>query len=506
MRALLVTGNLADKDVREAVSSVSDVLKERGIDIVVDTLDIDVAAFIGQRKLSSHLASRQQQDIMFDLIIVPGLITTSFDTVEKRFGIPVRLGPKHAYDLRYVLPVLADVELSTTTPACSLLADLMQREARGRVEKAELSASYAFMLKDIKIGGTSRPKVFAEVVDTNLLTDAELRSRILYFEQSGADIIDLGFSVDADISSVSSAVRVARRTTSLPISIDSMEPSLVVEGADAGCDLVLSIDGEVLDYVEGMGKGLNPRVAYVVVPDRHGGIVDEDSLYVNIERIRTLGASKLLADPVLEPFGGKRKFVTSVSACMRFHERHPDIPLFFGIGNVVELFDADSVGLNACLTAIGYELGAGVLFTPEYSPKARGSVAELRRACEMMMLSAIRSTSPKDLGLDLLILKEKRRRPQVKTEGCVDALKKEHWRCDPKGAYLIGISDDGYIVARREDDGMCIRGRTAKEVSDHILMSGGVSLLEHAMYLGRELERAELAIRLGRSFAQDDEF
>jgi len=39
-----------------------------------------------------------------------------------------------------------------------------------------------------------------------------------------------------------------------------------------------------------------------------------------------------------------------------------------------------------------------------------------------------------------------------------------------------------------------------------ILSQGGVSLLDHAAYLGRELYKAELAIRYGRSFEQDGEF
>jgi dihydropteroate synthase len=33
-----------------------------------------------------------------------------------------------------------------------------------------------------------------------------------------------------------------------------------------------------------------------------------------------------------------------------------------------------------------------------------------------------------------------------------------------------------------------------------------VSLLDHAAYLGKELYKAELAIRYGRSFEQDGEF
>jgi dihydropteroate synthase len=38
------------------------------------------------------------------------------------------------------------------------------------------------------------------------------------------------------------------------------------------------------------------------------------------------------------------------------------------------------------------------------------------------------------------------------------------------------------------------------------MKNGDVTLLDHAAYLGRELYKAELAIRYGRSFEQDGEF
>jgi dihydropteroate synthase len=43
-------------------------------------------------------------------------------------------------------------------------------------------------------------------------------------------------------------------------------------------------------------------------------------------------------------------------------------------------------------------------------------------------------------------------------------------------------------------------------VLNTIITHGEVSLLDHAGYLGRELYKAELAIRYGRSFEQDGEF
>jgi hypothetical protein len=85
------------------------------------------------------------------------------------------------------------------------------------------------------------------------------------------------------------------------------------------------------------------------------------------------------------------------------------VPLFFGAGNVVELLDADSIGAQALLAGMAQEVGAAIVFTAEHSDKTRGAIGEMRRATEMMVLTRCRPY-PKDLGIDLLVLKEKRRR------------------------------------------------------------------------------------------------
>jgi len=52
--------------------------------------------------------------------------------------------------------------------------------------------------------------------------------------------------------------------------------------------------------------------------------------------------------------------------------------------------------------------------------------------------------------------------------------------------------------------GKRIAGKSAKEVMDTILRLDMVSLLEHTSYLSKELTKAELALRLNRSYEQDE--
>jgi dihydropteroate synthase len=74
---------------------------------------------------------------------------------------------------------------------------------------------------------------------------------------------------------------------------------------------------------------------------------------------------------------------------------------------------------------------------------------------------------------------------------------------DPKGNFRNGIEGDRIVAVIH---GKAIQGKHWQDVLYTILSQGEVSLLDHAAYLGRELIKAELAIRFGRSFEQDGEF
>jgi len=50
-----------------------------------------------------------------------------------------------------------------------------------------------------------------------------------------------------------------------------------------------------------------------------------------------------------------------------------------------------------------------------------------------------------------------------------------------------------------------IRGKTAEEICDEIIERGLISDIEHAAYVGRELQKAEIALRTGRSYLQEKE-
>jgi dihydropteroate synthase-like protein len=193
--------------------------------------------------------------------------------------------------------------------------------------------------------------------------------------------------------------------------------------------------------------------------------------------------------------------------------------LLIGVANVVELFDADSVGLNALLARLASEVNVSILLVTEKSPKTRGSVAEASAAAKMMFLAKKRNSVPRDLGVDLLVLKEKAEMeaPFISNliGDCEVLLSKNQSAplvVDPCGVFRVMVDREaGKIVALHYQSSDAaksihvVRGENAEAVIGEIMRLGLVSRLDHSAYLGRELAKAEVALRTGRSYVQDAE-
>lgn len=79
-------------------------------------------------------------------------------------------------------------------------------------------------------------------------------------------------------------------------------------------------------------------------------------------------------------------------------------------------------------------------------------------------------------------------------------------RPDKAGAYVIGIEGRSLIVEHYNSKRELLRvieGSTAQDIYTTLIRNGWVSKLDHAAYLGRELTRAESALRDGESYTQD---
>jgi len=84
------------------------------------------------------------------------------------------------------------------------------------------------------------------------------------------------------------------------------------------------------------------------------------------------------------------------------------------------------------------------------------------------------------------------------------------WKQDPKGYFLIkpNYEDKTIHAGHCNNDNVLtyeIVGKRAQDIYHTIASMGMVSLFEHASYLGKELKKAELAIKYKLKYVQDED-
>ncbi|MDR2707207.1 MAG: dihydropteroate synthase-like protein, partial [Nitrososphaerota archaeon] len=409
MRIVLVTGRLAEEAVRKYAQHV-------GVDADVVVLNYPVAAFLNSETIISGLKNYDLSGT--DMILTPGLSLGDTKVISDTFNVPTFKGPRYAADLPIVLKALGDVELSTVTPACDLLRDVLTENALREIENVEqnreelLKRQGNMLIKNLAIGKDFPMRVIAEIVDATLMTNDEIQNLAKKFVAQGAHIIDAGMIAGKnDPENAKRIIKAIKAAVNVPVSIDTLNPEEIQAAVSVGADMILSADAGNIDDLAKFATD----IPVVIIPtNQQTGYFPKKAcervqlLEELIAKAKNLGFKKVLADLILEPTNVLESFI----AFKDFGAKHPDIPLFVGAANVTELFDADSIGINALLSKLSSEIDTSIILATEKSVKAKGTVKETAVAAKMMYLAKKRASVPKDLGINMLILKDKRSREE----------------------------------------------------------------------------------------------
>lgn len=493
-RILLVTGSEAAPSVRKYSKNVH-------------ICPIDVAALLSIDKIGDELFKVNLEGV--SMILIPGLVSGDTAELSKKLGVPVYKGTKHSSDIPLLLQSLGEIRLSTSVPADFFI----EKKARENVQ-LQLSNAYKnkrdFLMKigkknSIYLGRSYPMQVLAEIPDAPLLSKEELKSKAKYYLNSGANIIDIGMISGVDRSSkIKNIVKTIKSVVNVPLSIDSMNKKEILAAVDAGVDLVLSIGVDNMDIADSID------VPFVLVPvDKKGRLPLRAAERVKKleELVKSIGDKKIILDPVLSPLNNG--FVESIKAFSLLKEKHPKIPVMMGVGNVTELIDADSHGINALIAGIASEIGVELLFTVEASVKTQGCVSELSTAAKMMYLAKTQKKNPKDLGLDLLEIKEKKKMELIEDP---KAVKIKYFKAENMHSkieetfYRIYLKDLKITVVqyKKNKPEKGYKGNSAEALYKKICSTNKISS-QHAAYLGKELAKAEIALKLGKNYTQDEE-
>jgi dihydropteroate synthase len=321
-------------------------------------------------------------------------------------------------------------------------------------------------------------RIFAEIVEAPSLDVAGILARAEAYRASGADVIDLGCLPDTAFPHLEEAVA-ALNGAGFAVSVDSADPDELLRGGRAGAQYLLSLTEETLDIADEVAA------TPVLIPARHG---DLNSLLRAMDALNARGR-RYLADPILDPihFG----FTDSLGRYAELRRLRPDAEILMGTGNLTELTDADSSGVNAILMGIVSELHIANVLVVQVSPHCRRAVAETDAARRIMFAAREEGSLPSGIDPALLCLRD--RKP---------------FDCTPAEIAELAaqVSDDNFRVEIAED-GIHVYSRQGHHLAadpyalfPHLEVEQDGS---HAFYLGVELAKAQIARELGKRYVQD---
>ena len=430
-KILFLTGKLAERQLKRILSSM-----KPGFSFKINQVGVSVAALMSENIIMRRVS--KEQDV--DKIIVPGKFRGDLDKLSKFFDIPVERGPD---DLSH-LPDYFGLESS-------------QKE----LEEYDC-------------------QIFAEIVDATKLSVEDILKIAKNYSQLGADVIDLGCMPDTKFNHLEKTIE-KLKALGLKVSVDSANCDELLRGGKAGADYLLSISEKNLDILNKVSS------TPIVIPNSPGDIKSLE----RIIRILQKEKKSFYADPILDPI--HYGFSSSVVRYVELRKKFPEIKILMGTGNLTELTDSDSVGVNAILMGIVSELSIGAVLVVQVSNHCKNSIRETDIARKIMYFSKKNQRLPFGIDNGLMRLSERKPKRFLKNEikEIVDMVKDKNFR--------ILLGENGINVFNSESH------QVGSEPYDFFKKMKVDTDASHAFYLGIELAKAQIALELGKNYDQDNE-
>jgi dihydropteroate synthase-like protein len=430
---LFVTGKLAEPALRQMLAELA---PQAGFEPAVAVLPITVAALATTPWIARHLTIPTGTD----RVLLPGLCQGDIATVQALTPVPVERGPADLRDL-------ADI----------------------------------FRLAPRRIGyGGHDISILAEINHAPRLPRHELLAQAQALRAQGADVIDIGCDPGGTWAEVGDAVR-ALRNAGLRVSIDSFHPHEVAAAVGAGAELVLSVNGSNLAPARDWGCEV------VALPDELATLGGLDQ---TVEKLHGWGIPFRI-DPVLEPIG--LGFAASLGRYLEIRRRYPEAEMLLGVGNLTELTDVDSAGVNVMLLGFCQEVGIRSVLTTQVINWCQSCVRELDLARRLVHHACSQRVLPKHLEPDLVLLRD----PKLRVHGAA-ALAEMAARLTDRNFRLF--AEEGRIHVLNAQ--MHLEG-TDPFVLFRQMQERAALDPSHAFYLGYEMAKAVTALTLGKNYTQD---
>ena len=434
-KLLFLTGKLAEKSLHKVLAEVTDNPKTPSFKYRVEQIGVSVAALMTPEMITRRLKSTGDANKM----ILPGLCQGDLSQLHRQYGIPVERGPEDLKDLPQYFGQQG------------IAPDLSQYSCQ----------------------------IFAEIVDAPDLTVDEIVIKAEKFRAQGANVIDLGCLPNKPFKHLADAIKILKQA-GLSVSVDSMNSDELLLAGKAGADYLLSLTEKTLWIADAVAS------TPILIPSRPGNMA---SLYRAIEACLK-NNRPFIADAILDPihFG----FADSIVRYHKLRKKYPQIQIMMGIGNLTELTDADTTGINALLFGLISELDINAVLATSVSSHAVNAIAEADIARRVMHAAKRDSRLPRGYSTALNGLHD--RKPFSYNNQEISEIAAQIK--DP--SFRIMANETGVHVFNR--DGLLV------DIDPFAFYPnlGVENDASHAFYLGVELARAQIAHQLGKRYMQDE--
>ena len=432
-----VTGRLAEFSLQRILAELA---PQVGFDYSIGVLPITVAALMTPDWIQRHLGVVPEATE----ILLPGYCGGNLDAVAKTAGCLVRRGPR---DLR------------------------------------ELPEFFGKRRRPDPAYGKYDIQILAEINHAPQLTLEEIVSQANQLRSAGADLIDVGCDPGDPWMGVGDCVKTLR-DQGHRVSIDSLQPKEIEAAVHSGAELVLSVNHSNRDAAADWGCEV------VAIPDEPADLMGLD------ETINRLTAANvpLRIDPILEPIG--YGLAASLQRYLKIRERFPDQEMLMGIGNLTELTDVDSAGVNVLLLGFCQELQIRSVLTTQVINWTRSSVQECDLARRLVHYAVHHRVLPKHLESRLVMLRDTSQLALDHRElaQLAEQIRDHNYRlfADDQQLHLVAAQ-----LHLKDDDPF--------RLFEKLLSTQPQNLdITHAFYLGYELAKANTAVVLGKQYRQDE--
>ena len=384
--------------------------------------------------------------------------------------------PEEATEI--LLPGYCDTDLAPIESVTTLPIRVGPRELRALPE--------FFGRKRNEDFGDYSIQIIAEINHAPRLKLTEILKLAARHRANGANLIDVGCDPGSTWSGVKECVA-ALRDEGHSVSVDSLNPKEIEPAVQAGAELVLSVNSSNRMAAPDWGCEV------VVIPDDPKSLQQDGNQFEQTIKWLADKNVPMRLDPILEPIGCG--FADSLARYIATRRKYPDAEMMMGIGNLTELTDADSAGVNVMLLGICEELKIRSVLTTEVINWARSSVRECDLARRLVHFAVQHSIPPKRVDGQLVLLRDEKLFPlgDAALQELAASLKDNNYRLFAEDGRLHLLSAAGHL-----------RSDNAFDLFKQLMATQPKNVDEsHAFYLGYELAKATTALTLGKQYNQD---